>query len=187
MVSWRKELVTLIHGLYGSNKGVELHEPVLGARELKYVKEAIDENNVSSAGEYNQIFERKLGELTKAPFVVTTTNGTSALHIGLLLAGVRSNDCVITQSFNFVAGCNAISYCGASPIFVDIERNTLGMCPEKLEQYLNYYTVQKNDGTCWTKESNKRIKACIAVHTNGHPNRVDAIHKIHRILACSRL
>ena len=98
--------------------------------------DCIDSNFVSSAGDGISKFEQKIAEFTGAKFAVATVNGTSALHLALKAVGVKKDDEVITQSLSFVATANAISYCGAKPIFVDVNANTLGMCPSSLRNWL---------------------------------------------------
>ena len=115
-----------------------LHDPRFCGNERKYLMDAMDSNFVSSVGEYVTKFEKAVAEYTGSPFAVAAVNGTSALHISLLLSGVHRDDEVITQPVSFIATCNAISYCGAHPVFVDVDRDTMGLSPEKLEDFLSH-------------------------------------------------
>src|SRR5690606_23645898 len=110
-------------------------------------------------------------------FAIATVNGTAALHIALLLADVRSDDEVITQPLTFVATCNALSYIGAHPVFVDVDRDSMGLSPEKLEYFLSKNAEIKN-GVCINKVSKRKIKAVVPMHTFGHPARTEEIMQI---------
>ena len=170
-------LVNFIRKLYNTDEFIPLHEPRFIGNEKNYLNDCIDSTFVSSVGKYVDEFEAKIANYTGAKYAVATVNGTSALHISLLLANVGENDEVITQPLTFVATCNAISYCNAKPIFVDVEKETLGMCPESLLQFLEENTMQK-DGLCVNKVSGKIIKACVPMHTFGHPCNIEMIAKI---------
>ena len=122
-------------------------------------------------------FEKKISKYTGAKYAIATTNGTSALHVSLILAGVEKNDEVITQPLNFIASCNAISYCKARPIFIDVDKDTMGLSPDALRSFLEKNTKIKNK-KCINKKTNKIIKACVPMHSYGHPCRIDEIKKI---------
>ena len=111
---------------------------------------------------------------------MAAVNGTAALHISLLLAGVTSGEEVITQPVSFIATCNAISYCGAHPVFVDVDRDTMGMSPEKLEVFLQKNAIKKADGWCYNSRSGKRFAAVVPMHTFGHPCQIDEIAELCR-------
>ncbi|MDA0849344.1 MAG: DegT/DnrJ/EryC1/StrS family aminotransferase, partial [Verrucomicrobia bacterium] len=134
----KEEFISLVKELYG-NDFVPLHRPVFEGNEKQYLIDCIDSNFVSSVGEKVDEFERLIAEFTGSRFAVATVNGTSALHACLHLAGVSNNDEVITQALTFVATCNAISYCGASPVFIDVDKDTMGMSPVALEVFLNEF------------------------------------------------
>ena len=123
-----------------------LHDPRFCGNERKYLLDAMDSNFVSSAGEYVGKFEKAIADYTGAKYAVAAVNGTSALHISLLLAGVHSDDEVITQPVSFIATCNAISYCNAHQVFVDVDLDTMGMSPEKLEFFLCPENASFGDG-----------------------------------------
>tara|TARA_B110000444_G_scaffold146817_1_gene137255 strand:- start:9838 stop:10977 length:1140 start_codon:yes stop_codon:yes gene_type:complete len=169
--------IKFIQEIYKSNKFIPLHEPRFFGNEKKYINECIDSTFVSSVGKYVDLFEENIAEYTGAKYAVATSNGTSALHIGLLLAGVDKNHEVITQSLTFVATCNAISYCGAQPIFIDVDKNTIGLSPSALKCFLKDNTTIK-DKQCINNGSGKIIKACVPMHTFGHPCKIDEIKEI---------
>lgn len=147
---------------------IPLHAPIFEGNERKYVLDAIDSTFVSSVGKYVNDFEAMICSYTGAKYAVATVNGTAGLHMALLVAGVKRNDFVITQPLSFIATCNAISYLGAEPIFVDVDEDTLGLSPNKLRAFLEFNcTVVKNK--CIHITSGKRIAACVPMHTFGHP------------------
>lgn len=153
---------------------IPLHAPVFLGNEKKYLNDTIDSTFVSSVGEYVNRFEKEMSKITGSPYSVATMNGTAALHVALMLADVKPGDLVITQAFTFVATCNALSYCNADPIFVDINEKTLGMCPVSLQKYLEDKCDIEGD-LCIHKESGRVIKACVPMHTFGHPVEIDKI------------
>lgn len=147
---------------------VPLHEPRFYGNESKYVQECIDSTFVSSVGKFVDRFEKELADYTGAKYAVAVVNGTAALHIALLLAGVKSEDEVLVPTLSFVATANAVRYCGAKPHFVDSEQQTLGMDPDKLQNYLQANTEQSN-GVCVNRKTGTPIRAMIPVHIFGHP------------------
>jgi perosamine synthetase len=172
-----KDVINFIKEIYKSKDCIPLHEPKFCGNENKYVKECIDSSFVSSIGKYVDVFEEKIAKYTGAKFAVATSNGTSALHVSLLLANVNQNDEVITQSLTFVATCNAISYCGGHPIFIDVDKDTMGLSPAALKVFLKDNTTIKNK-QCINNISGKVIKACVPMHTFGHPCKIDEIKQI---------
>ena len=170
-------IIEFIKALYPNENPVPLHAPRFVGNEIKYVLDAIDSTFVSSVGEYVDRFEEMICEITGAGFAVATVNGTCALHVALKLAGVQPGDEVITQPLSFVATANAISYCGAKPIFLDVSRKTLGLDPTALKEFLKFNTQIKNRG-CYNSVTDKRISACLPMHTFGHPCRIDSIGEI---------
>lgn len=129
-------IIDFIRSLYPGRETIPLHEPYFSGNEKKYLQDCIDSTYVSSVGKYVDRFEEMIREFTGAKYAVATVNGTAALHIALLLAGVQRGDLVITQPLTFIATCNAISYCGAEPVFIDIDRKTLGLSADALEAWL---------------------------------------------------
>lgn len=153
---------------------VALHEPSFKGNEWAYVKECLDTGWVSSAGKFVDRFESQLAEYTGVKRAVAVVNGTAALHMCLLLAGVKPGDEVIVPALTFVATANAVAYCGAIPHFADSEFKTLGLDPGKLEAYLHTMgDVRGNE--CYNKETGRRIKAVVPMHTFGHPVDLDAL------------
>jgi perosamine synthetase len=177
------EVIRFIKKQFPGKDFIPLHEPHFSGNERKYVLDAIDSTFVSSVGTYVNRFEEMMAKIAGTRYAIATVNGTSALHMALLVAGVRENDLVISQSLTFIATCNAISYIGAKPAFIDVDRDTMGMSPKALEQWLAAHTVRKiNPETgaelVYHNISNQRIAAIVPMHTFGHPCRIDAIADI---------
>jgi len=143
-----KPIIDFIRSLYPNRETIPLHEPWFGGNEKKYVQDCIDSTFVSSVGKYVTQFEEMIRAYTGTKYAIATVNGTAALHIALKLAGVQPGDQVITQPLTFIATCNAITYCGARPVFVDIDRDTLGLSPDSLETWLAANAVVE-DGVCY--------------------------------------
>ncbi len=153
---------------------IPLHAPYFGGNEKKYLLDTIDSTFVSSVGAYVNKFEEMMAELIGAKYAVATTNGTSALHLAMIVAGVEAGDEVITQPLTFVATANAIAHCGAKPVFVDVDKDTMGLSPTVLKQFLETH-VDVKEGKAYNKTSGKRIAACVPMHTFGFPCRIDEI------------
>ena len=171
------EFINFVRNIYGTKKNIPLHEPKFIGNEKKYLNQCIDTTFVSSFGKFVNKFEKKIAKYTGAKYAVATTNGTSALHISLILAGVEQGDEVITQPLNFIATCNAISYCNAKPIFIDVDIDTMGLSSKALSSFLEKNTKIKNN-KCINKRTKKVIRACVPMHSYGHPCRIDKIKKI---------
>ena len=169
--------IEFIKSIYGYAASIPLHTPHFSGNEKKYLNECMDSTFVSSVGKFVGEFEEKIAKYTGAKYAVATSNGTSALHISLMLANVESGDEVITQPLTFVATCNAINYCGAKPIFIDVDKDTMGMSPVALEAFLKENAIIK-DQQCVNKSTGNIIKACVPMHTFGHPCRIDEIQRI---------
>ena len=170
--------VKFIQEIYNTKEFIPLHEPKFLGNEKSFIAETIDSTFVSSVGKFVDRFESDLSMFTGSEKAIATVNGTSALHLSLVLANVQPKDYVITQSLTFVATCNAISYCKANPIFVDVGRDTLGMCPAALESYLEENAIVDEQGICRLKKDQKPIKACVPMHTFGHPVDIEPIKLI---------
>lgn len=171
------DTIKFIKETYPNKDFIPLHEPYFDERDKELVIDTINSTFVSSVGKYVDGFEEKMKDYTGAEFAIATVNGTAALHMCLILAGVKQNDLVITQPLSFIATCNAISYLGAQPLFVDIDKETLGLSPSKLSDYLQANCeVKKNK--CIHKVTGQKISACVPMHTFGHPVQVDAILEI---------
>lgn len=170
-----KNIVSFIRDMYKQPEGsISLHEPLFIGNERKYVMDAIDSTFVSSVGKYVEQFESMIRNYTGARYAIACVNGTSALHMSLLLAGVKRDELVITQPLSFIATCNTISYIGADPLFVDIDKKTLGLSAEKLKIFFKEKTEFKKNN-CYHKASGKRIAACVPMHTFGHPAEIDTL------------
>lgn len=154
-----------------------LHAPIFEGNEIAYVTDCIESNFVSSVGEYVTRLEEMLHDYTGAKYAVVTVNGTAALHVSLLLCDVARDDEVLMPALTFIATANAVSYIGATPHFIDVDEHTLGIDPIKLEHYLNDIAEMKN-GECFNKQTGKRIKAIVPMHTFGHPVDMDKINLV---------
>ena len=170
--------VLFIKSKFPNQKFISLHEPKFIGNEKKYVLDAIDSTFVSSVGAYVNRFEEMMCEITGAKYAIATVNGTNALHLALLLADVNNNDEVLSQSLTFIATANAISYIGAKPVFIDVDKDTMGLSPSALLKFLEEFGEIKSNGFTYNKKSGKRIKACIPMHTFGFPCRIDEIDTI---------
>lgn len=170
-------IINFIRDLYGREGFIPLHEPRFSEKDKAFVSDCIDSTFVSSVGKYVDEFENRICKYTGSPFAVATVNGTAALHVALILAGVKLGDEVLTQALNFVAAANAITYQGAKPIFLDSGKENLGMCPEALKNFLLEHT-EKKDGFCINKKTGAKIKACVPMHVFGHSVDIDKINSI---------
>lgn len=170
-----ESFVDCVRDIYRTDDFIPLHEPRFTGREEDYVLETIRSTFVSSVGSFVDRFERIVADYIGCRFAVATVNGTAALHMSLLLAGVGRGEEVITQSLTFAATCNAIHYCGAEPVFVDVDRITLGMSPQSLLEFLRENTELDRKGICRNMRSGKQIRACVPMHTFGHPVQLDRI------------
>lgn len=175
-----KSLISFIREQYGTKEFIPLHAPIFSHQERKYVNDAIDSTFVSSVGAYVDRFERGVSIYTGSPSAVATVNGTAALHVALRLADVNQGDLVLTQPLTFVATCNAIAYCNAEPVFIDVDRHTLGLSPQALGEWLDSHARIGEDGVCRTRVDGKVIKACLPMHTFGHPVDLDGIIEVCR-------
>ncbi|MDH3346916.1 MAG: LegC family aminotransferase [Desulfobulbaceae bacterium] len=171
------EVLSYIRSLFPNRDFIPLHEPRFLGREKEYVSHAIDSTFVSSVGEYVNHFEEMICTFTGAKHAVATVNGTAALHTALMVAGVRDDDEVITQPLTFVATANAISYCRAHPLFIDVDRDTMGLSPASLSNFLQSHT-ELSEGCCRNKNTGRRIAACVPMHSFGHPCRIEEISTI---------
>lgn len=172
-----ENIVKFIQETFNTKKFIPLHEPRFVGNEKKYLTDCIDSTFVSSVGKYVDMFEEQFAKKVGSKYAIATVNGTAALHISLILADVNKNDEVITQPLTFIATCNAISYIGAKPIFIDVDLDTMGLSPESLSTFLKNNCVL-NDNKCINKTTNKIIKACVPMHTFGHPCKIDEIRII---------
>ena len=172
-MSLPEDITNAIQNAIGK-QSTELHEPCFSGNESKYVQQCIDSNFVSSVGKFVDRFENELAEYTGAKYAVAVVNGTAALHISLLIAGVKPGDEVLVPALSFVAPANAVRYCGAKPNFVDSEERTFGMDPESLRNYLQCNTEQKS-GKCVNHNTGCHVRAMIPVHIFGHPCDIEGL------------
>ncbi|MBL4594180.1 MAG: LegC family aminotransferase [Flavobacteriales bacterium] len=169
-----KEITDFIKQQFPNQDFIPLHEPRFIGNEKKYLNDCIDSTYVSYVGKYVTKFEEQIEDYTGAKYATATVNGTTALHIALVAIGVDTNDEVITQALTFVATANAISYQKAHPVFVDVDKDTMGMSPESLKDFLTNNVELKNN-IPYNKTTNRKISACIPMHTFGHPCKIDKI------------
>ena len=166
----------LARNIYG-DEFIPLHRPIFEGNERKYLVDCIDSNFVSSVGVKVAEFEEKIAEYTGSKYAVATVNGTSALHVAIELAGVNIGDEVLSQALTFIATCNAITYAGAHPVFVDVDLETMGMSPNALREFLEAHAEKTSSGAL-NKGTGRKIAACIPMHTFGFPCRIEEIVSI---------
>lgn len=176
------EVIDFIKSLYPNKNPIPLHEPVFFGNEKKYINDCIDSTFVSYVGKYVTKFEEMTANYTGSKYAVAVVNGTAALQIALQISGVEQGDEVITQPLTFVATANAISHCGAKPIFVDVDLDTMGMSPEKLEHWLKHNTKPSKLTQPFSKpintSTNKPISAIVPMHTFGFPCHIEEIIEV---------
>lgn len=174
-----EKLVEFIRHAFNEPKAfIPLHAPYFGGNEKKYVLDTIESTFVSSVGAYVNRFEEMMAEITGTKMAIATVNGTTALHLALVGNGIEYNDYVITQALTFVATANAIKHAGAEPIFVDVAKDNLGLCPIALEKYLTENSYIDNEGICRHKLNNRKIAACLPMHTFGFVASIELIAQV---------
>lgn len=173
-----QEAIDFIRSRFDTTEFIPLHAPYFGGNEKKYLNECIDSTFVSSVGPFVDQFEKEIAQYTGSQYAVACVNGTNALHMAMLVCGVKPNDEVLTQSLTFIATANAISYAGADPVFIDVDRDTMGMSAEGLSKFLDLNAEKKADGFTYSKLTGKRIAACLPMHTFGFPVRIKEIAEI---------
>jgi perosamine synthetase len=171
------EIIDFIKNQFPSKEFILLHEPNFSGREKEYLSDTIESTFVSSVGPYVDKFEFMIAELSKTQKAVAVVNGTSALQVALRLSGVSSGDEVLTQALTFIATVNAIIYNGASPIFLDVDIDTMGLSPNSVQAFLEEYG-ELRDGVCYNKKTNKKISACMPMHTFGFPVHLDELFTV---------
>lgn len=188
-----KKITDFIHDLYGAQDFVPLAVPVFIGNEKKYLNECIDTTFVSSVGKFVDRFEEDTAKYTGCKRAIVCVSGTNALHMALLLVGVKRDDEVLTQALTFIATENALSYIGAYPVFLDVDRSTMGLSPDALKEWLQKnaevrkntrineldkshdFAFSEDEYACYNKNTGRRIKACVPMHTFGHPVRIEEI------------
>ena len=169
------KIIKTISGVIKENSK-ELHEPSLPKREFRYINETLSNNNFM-LGPYIQKFENKIKKLTKSKYVVLTNTGSSALHLSLKLINVKKDDEILIPTLHYISSVNSTLYCGATPHFIDIDENSLGVDCIKLENYLKKICIIRRK-KCINKLSGKTIKAIIVLHVFGHSANLKHIQKI---------
>jgi perosamine synthetase len=152
-----------------NNNVISLSEPVFRGNEWRYIKDCLDSGWVSSVGKYVDLFEQKVAEYVGSRYAVSTVNGTAAIHTALMVAGVSQGDVVVVPTLSFIATVNPVVYCGAIPVFVDSEKETLNVDPRKAMNTIRQLT---KDG--------RKPKAIIVTHLYGHPCDMDPVLDIAR-------
>ena len=169
--------INFIKEVYGNKEFTPLAVPVFAGNEKKYLEECIDTTFVSSVGQFVDRFEKDMATYTGCKRAVVCVSGTNALHMSLMLAGVGRDDEVLTQALTFIATCNALSYIGAHPVFIDVDKTTMGLSPDAIKEWL-VKNAEIRNGQCYNKNTGKRVKACVPMHTFGHPVRIEEIAQI---------
>jgi perosamine synthetase len=172
------KIINFVKDQFPNQDFIPLHAPYFGGNEKKYLLDTIDSTYVSSVGAYVNKFEAMMCEITRAKHSIAIVNGTNALHMALLVCGTKRHDEVITQSLTFIATCNAISYIGANPVFIDVDRDTLGLSPASLTSFLDKFGEKRSDGQTYNKSTGRRISACIPMHTFGLALRIKEIASV---------
>ncbi len=185
--------IDFIRSVYGNKEFTPLAVPVFAGNEKVYLNECIDTTFVSSVGQFVDRFEKEMATYTGAKRAVVCVSGTNALHMSLMLVGVKRDDEVLTQALTFIATCNALSYIGAHPVFLDVDRSTMGLSPDAMKEWLQKnaevrkntrvneldkshdFAFSEDELACYNKNTGRRIKACVPMHTFGHPVRIEEI------------
>ncbi|GAA5521897.1 LegC family aminotransferase [Aliifodinibius salicampi] len=169
--------VSFIREYFETKDVIPLHVPRFIGNEKEYVANTIDSTFVSSVGAYVDQFEEMIAQKSQTTSGVAIVNGTSALQVALRLAGVKDGDEVLTQALTFVATANAIRYNRANPVFLDVDRDTMGLSPEAVKQFLEQY-AEVREGGCYNTKTGNRIAACVPMHTFGFPVHLDELQAV---------
>jgi aminotransferase in exopolysaccharide biosynthesis len=172
-----QEIISFIKEHFQNQDKIALHQPHFGGKEKEYLNECIDSTYVSSVGPFVDRFERDITKFSGTNYAVAVVNGTAGLQVALQLVGVQNNDEVITQALSFIATSNSIHFAGATPIYVDVDYDTMGLSPKSLLSFLNENAELRNN-QCFNKLTGKKIAACLPMHTFGFPCRIDEISAI---------
>lgn len=174
------DTISFIKSQFNTDDFIALHVPTFNGNEKKYLLDTIDTSFVSSVGPYVDDFECIMCKITQTQRTVAVVNGTAAIQVALRLVGVQTGDEVITQALTFVATTNAILYNGATPVFVDVDLDTMGLSPIALDMFLSENAEIREKG-CFNKKTGKKIAACLPMHTFGFPVHLDEL-----ILVCNK-
>ena len=176
-MNYINETIKFVQETFGSDNFIPLHEPNFTGNERKYVLDTISSTFVSSVGAYVDRFEEMMQEQTQTQKAIAVVNGTAALQVSLQLAGVERGDEVLTQALTFVATANSIAYNGAHPVFLDVDRDTMGLSPKAVESFLEEYGEVRGE-KCYNKSTGNKIAACLPMHTFGFPVRIQELVKL---------
>lgn len=172
------QTISFIKDVFQTKEFIPLHAPYFGGNEKKYLNETIDSTFVSSVGAFVNKFEEDFAKYTGSKFAIACVNGTNSLHIALILAGVNAKDDVLSQALTFIATANAISYIGAKCIFIDVDKDTMGMSPNSLRIFLEQFGEKREDGFTYNRSTGRKIAACVPMHTFGFPVRIEELAEI---------
>lgn len=175
-----KDTIDFIKKTFNTSDFIPLHAPKFAGNEKKYVLETIESTFVSSVGAFVNTFEDTMVKITNTQKAVAVVNGTAGIQMALKLAGVKQGDEVLTQALTFVATANAISYCNAHPVFLDVDLDTMGLSPNAVRAFLEEHAEVRQDG-CYNKKTNRKIAACLPMHTFGFP-----VHLEELIAVCNK-
>jgi perosamine synthetase len=167
-------VIQFIKEQYKTNNFIPLHVPKFGGNEKKYLLDTIDTTFVSSVGTYVDQFELMMQSITQTQKAVAVVNGTAGIQVALRLVGVKAGDEVLTQALTFVATANAITYQNATPVFLDVDLDTMGLSPKAVASFLEEFG-ELHEGGCYNKETGKKISACVPMHTFGFPVHLDEL------------
>jgi perosamine synthetase len=173
-------IIEFIKGMYPDKDFIALHEPKFRGNEKKYLIDTIDSTFVSSVGAYVDKFEEMMTKITDTKKAVAVVNGTAGIQVALRLVGVKKDDEVLTQALTFIATTNAILYNNATPVFLDVDLDTMGLSAKAVDEFLTEFGELREDG-CYNKKTQKRIGACLPMHTFGFPVHLDEL-----LAVCSR-
>ncbi|MBM3431121.1 MAG: LegC family aminotransferase [Bacteroidetes bacterium] len=171
------DIISFIRDQFRGHDKISLHQPHFGGKEKEYLNDCITSTFVSSVGPFVDRFEKEITNFTDTKYAVAVVNGTAGLQVALQLVGVENGDEVITQALSFIATSNSIHFAGATPIYVDVDYDTMGMSPNSLTEFLVENAELRNK-QCYNKSTGKRIAACLPMHTFGFPCRIDEISEI---------
>lgn len=172
-----EQIIKFIQNQFNTKGIVPLHEPKFNGNEKEYILDCIDSTYVSSVGTYVDRFELMMALKSQTSKAIAVVNGTAGIQVALKLCGVSKGDEVITQALTFIATANAISYLGASPIFLDVDIDTMGLSPIAVSEFLENHGEIRN-GVCFNKKTNKKITACLPMHTFGFPVHIEKLIEI---------
>jgi perosamine synthetase len=167
-------VISFIKTQYKTENFIPLHVPHFGGNEKRYLIETIDSTFVSSVGAYVNQFETMMQGITQTKKAIAVVNGTAGIQVALRLVGVKAGDEVMTQALTFVATANAIAYQNATPIFLDVDLDTMGLSPKAVALFLEEFGDLQEDG-CYNKKTGKKISACLPMHTFGFPVHLDEL------------